>query len=128
MTLPAYTSTKEHYTEEQIMVVEKTADRRTGANYLTLFGIIIVLILPLLALAHILSSRRKLRRESQPGRASSASVLFTGTPLTTFNRYGKPADPINMQIHGAAGQIGGAVASAASYIADEIAFTRSART
>src|SRR5260370_32668746 len=52
MTLPAYTSTKEHYTEEQIMVVEKTPDRRTGANYLTLFVIIIVLILPLLALSH----------------------------------------------------------------------------
>src|SRR5260370_20869057 len=75
------------------MVVEKTADRRTGANYLTLFGIIIVLILPLLALAHILSSRRKLRRESQPGRAASASVLFTGTPLTTFNRYGSRVIP-----------------------------------
>ena len=72
MALPAYTNTKEYYTEEQVMVVEKTADRRTGANYLTLFGIIIVLNLPLLALAHILSSRRKLRRESQPGRTATA--------------------------------------------------------
>jgi hypothetical protein len=109
------------------MVVEKTADRRTGASYLTLFGIIIVLILPLLALAHILSSRRKLRRESQPGRAASASVSSTGTPLTTFNRYGKPGDPINMQIHGVAGQIGAAFATAGWYRADEIDFITSAR-
>src|SRR5260370_10245409 len=98
------------------MVVEKTADRRTGANYLTLFGIIIVLILPLLALAHILSSRRKLRRESQPGRAASASVLVTGTPLTTFNRYGKPGDPITNQKHGLAAQIGSALATARSVV------------
>src|SRR5260370_35215926 len=44
MTLPAYTSTKEHYTEEQIMEVETPADRGTAANYVTLFGITVVLI------------------------------------------------------------------------------------
>ena len=109
------------------MVVEKTADRRTGTSYLPFLGVFIVIILPLLALAHILSTRRKLRRASHRGRAVSASVSSNGTPLTTFNRYGNPGDPINMQISGTDGQIGAAYASAGWYRADEIDFITSAR-
>ena len=48
-------------------------------------------------------------------------------PLTTFNRYGDPGDPINMQIRGTDGQIGAAFASAGWYRADEIDFITSAR-
>ena len=109
------------------MVVEKTADRRTGTSYLPFLGVFIVIILPLLALAHILSTRRKLRRASHRGRHVSASVSSNGTPLTTVNRNGNPGDPINMQISGTDGQIGAAFGSAGWYRADEIDFITSAR-
>jgi hypothetical protein len=109
------------------MVVEKTADRRAGTSYLPFLGAFIVIILPLLALAHILSTRRKLRRASHRGRAVSASVSSNGTPLTTINRNGNPGDPINMQICGTNGQIGAAFGSAGWYRADEIDFITSAR-
>ena len=101
--------------------------RRTGASSILFFGIIIVIIFSLLALAHILSTRRKLRHASHAGRAVSAKVSSTGMPLTTFNRYGNPGDPINMQICGTDGQIGAAFASAGWYRADEIDFITSAR-
>jgi hypothetical protein len=109
------------------MVVEKTADRRVATSYLPFLGAIIVIIFSLLALAHILSTRRKLHRASHRGRAVSASVSSEGMPLTTFNRYGNPGDPINMQIGGTDGQIGAAFASAGWYRADEIDFITSAR-
>jgi hypothetical protein len=101
--------------------------RRTGASSILFFGIIIVIIFSLLALAHILSTRRKLRHASHAGRAVSAKVSSTGMPLTTFNRYGNPGDPINMQICGTDGQIGAAFASAGWYRADEIDVITSAR-
>ena len=109
------------------MVVEKTADRRAVTSYLPFLGVFIVIILSLLALAHILSTRRKLRRASHRGRHVSASVSSHGTPLTTLNRNGKPGDPINMQISSTNGQIGAAFGSAGWYRADEIDFITSAR-
>ena len=51
-------------TEELVMVVEKAADRRAATSYLPFLGAFIVIILSLLALAHILSTRRKLRHAS----------------------------------------------------------------
>ncbi len=109
------------------MVVEKTADRKVATRYLPFLGVFIVIIFSLLALAYILSTRRKLHRASHRGRAVSASVSSEGMPLTTFNRYGDPGDPINMQISGTDGQIGAAFVSAGWYRADEIDFITSAR-
>lgn len=109
------------------MEIKKIAGRITGASYLPLLGIIIVIIFSLLALAHILSTRRKLRHASHAGRTASANVSSTSMPLTTFNRYGNLGDPINMQICGTDGQIGAAFASAGWYRADEIDFITSAR-
>ena len=109
------------------MEVNIKPGRRIGVSYLPFLGIIIVTIFSLLALAHILSTRRKLHRASHAGRAISAKVSSTGMPLTTFNRYGDPGDPINMQICGTDGQIGAAFASAGWYRADEIDFITSAR-
>ncbi|HEY6285583.1 MAG TPA: LssY C-terminal domain-containing protein [Ktedonobacteraceae bacterium] len=109
------------------MEVKKKVGGRTGASYLPFLGIIIVIILSLLALAHILSNKRKLHRASHAGRAASANVSSSGMPLTTINRYGSTCDPINMQISGADRQIGAAFASAGWYRADEIDFITSAR-
>ncbi len=109
------------------MVVEKTADRKVATRYLPFLGVFIVIIFSLLALAYILSTRRKLHRASHRGRAVSSSVSSEGMPLTTFNRYGDPGDPINMQIRGTDGQIGAAFVSAGWYRADEIDFITSAR-
>ena len=109
------------------MEVKIKAGRRTGVSYLPFLGIIIVIIFSLLALAHILSTRRKLRHSSHAGRAASANLSSTGMPLTTFNRNGDPGDPINVQVCGTDGQIGAAFASAGWYRADEIDFITSAR-
>jgi LssY C-terminus len=109
------------------MEVKIKAGRKTGARYIPFLGIIIVIILSLLALAHILSTRRKLRHASHAGRAASADLSSTGMPLTTFNRNGDLGDPINMQICATDGQIGAAFASAGWYRADEIDFITSAR-
>ena len=100
--------------------------KRRVASYLPFLGAFIVIILSLLALARILFIRRKLRHSSSAGRAISAKVSSVGMPLTTFNRYGNPGDPINMQIHGTDGQIGAAFATAGWYRADEIDFITSA--
>jgi len=108
------------------MEVEKTG-RRSVASYLPFLGIIAVIIFSLLALAHILSTKRKLRHASSAGRTASPEVSSTGMPLTTLNRYGKAGDPINMQICATDGQIGAAFASAGWYRADEIDFITSAR-
>ena len=107
------------------MEVEK-ADRRTPTSYLPFFGISVI-ILSLLALVRILLTWRKLHHSSHAGRAISAQVSSVGMPLTTFNRYGDPGDPINMQICGTDGQIGAAFASAGWYRADELGFITSAR-
>jgi hypothetical protein len=53
--------------EVQAMEIKK----RTGASYLPFLGIIIVITFSLLALAHILSTKRKLHRASHAGRAIS---------------------------------------------------------
>ena len=108
------------------MEVEKV-DRRSATSYLPFLGIFAVIIFSLLALAHILSTKRKLRHASSAGRAISAQVSSLGMPLTTFNRYGNPGDPINMEICATDGQIGAAFASAGWYRADEIDFITSAR-
>ena len=100
--------------------------KRTVASYLPFWGIIVI-IFSLLALAHILSTKRRLRHASSAGRAISAKVSSVGMPLTTFNRYGNPGDPINMEICAIDGQIGAAFASAGWYRADEIDFITSAR-
>ena len=100
--------------------------KRTVASSLPFWGIIVT-IFSLLALAHILSTKRRLRHASSAGRAISAKVSSVGMPLTTFNRYGNPGDPINMEICATDGQIGAAFASAGWYRADEIDFITSAR-
>ncbi len=92
-----------------------------------LTGIIIVILLPLVVLAYILSVCYRLRREAQQGRDASASVSPDDIPLTTFNRYGNPGDPINIEFIGTDGQIGAAFASAGWYRADEIDFVTSVR-
>jgi hypothetical protein len=107
------------------MEVEK-ADGRTLTSYLPFFGIFVI-ILSLLALVRILLTWRKLHHSSHAGRAISAQVSSVGMPLTTFNRYGDPGDPINMRICGTDGQIGAAFASAGWYRADELGFITSAR-
>jgi len=108
------------------MEVEKV-DRRATTSYLPFLGAFIVIIFSLLALAHILSTKRKLRHASSAGRAISAEVSSTGMPLTTFNRYGDSGDPINMEVCATDGQIGAAFASAGWYRADELDFITSAR-
>jgi hypothetical protein len=105
----------------------KIKARRTVASYLPFLGIIAVCIFSLLALAHILSTKRKLHHASHAGRAASANAASAGNPLTCFNRDGDSGDPINMQICGTDGQIGAAFASAGWYRADEIDFITSAR-
>src|SRR5215831_10004943 len=112
--------------EEQTMEVKIKA-RRTVASFLPFLGIITVFIFSLLALAHILSTKRKLHHASSAGRAASAEISSVGWPLTTFCHTGDPGDPINMQICATDGQIGAAFASAGWYRADEIDFITSAR-
>jgi hypothetical protein len=109
------------------MEVKKKAGGRTGASFLPFLGIIVVITLSLLSLAHILATWRKLHHASHRGRAVSANVSSSGMPLTTFNRNGNQCDPINMQISGAVRQIGAAFASAGWYRADEIDFITSTR-
>ena len=107
-------------------LVEATAGLASAASPL-LIGIIVVVLLALAMLVRVLLVQRKLHRESRAGRAVSAAVASGLTPLTTFNRAGKPGDPINMQITGTNGQIGAAFAAAGWYRADEIDFITSFR-
>lgn len=109
------------------MKVKIKAGTRTAASNLLFAGIFAVIIFSLLALAHILMTRRRLKHSASAGRAISAKVSSTGMPLTTFNRYGDAGDPINMQISGTDAQIGAAFASAGWYRADEIDLVTSAR-
>ena len=105
----------------------KIKARRTVTSYLPFLGIIAVSIFSLLALAHILSTKRRLHHASHAGRTASANVSSAGNPLTTFNHDGNQGDPINMQICATDGQIGAGFASAGWYRADEIDFITSAR-
>src|SRR5690242_13981200 len=86
----------------------------------------VVVLLVLAALLRVLLVMRTLRRASRGGRTASV-VALGATPLTTFNRAGKPGDPINVQILATSGQIGAAFAAAGWYRADEIDFVTSAR-
>jgi hypothetical protein len=96
-------------------------------------GVIIVVVVVLAMVARILAVRRRLRIHSQRGREVSASasapehLSVSGRPLTTFNRAGKPGDPINMQLVGSNGQLGASFAAAGWYRADEIDLVTSAR-
>jgi hypothetical protein len=112
---------------EQVMEFEETEDRKPGSVSFILIGIIVVILLPLVALVYVLSIHRKLWHASKQGRDVSARVSPDDMPLTTFNRYGNPGDPINMEIIGIDGQIGAAFASAGWYRADEIRFVTSVR-
>jgi hypothetical protein len=80
-----------------------------------------------LATRRVLQVKRHLHHSSKIGRETSASVPATGTPLTSFNRYGQPGDPINVECVGTDGQIGAAFAAAGWYRADEIDFVTAAR-
>jgi LssY C-terminus len=105
--------------------VEKT-DTRTGVSVLVFVGSTI-LALSAVALTYLLSVHEKLRRASKPGRVASATVSPSDRPLTSFNRAGKPGDPINLEFVGTDGQIGVTFASTAWYRADEIRLVTSAR-
>ena len=86
----------------------------------------VAVLLTLAALLRVLLVLRRLRRASRGGR--TASVIAPGaTPLTTFNRAGRPGDPLNVQLLATSGQIGAAFAAAGWYRADEIDFVTSAR-
>lgn len=89
--------------------------------------IAILVVLAALALGRILIVRRQLRRASRRGREISAQLPASDTPLTTFNREGRPGDPINMQIVATSGQLGASFAAAGWYRADEIDLVTSAR-
>lgn len=80
-----------------------------------------------LATRHVVKNKRRLHESSAVGRATSATVSPTERPLTSFNRYGQPGDPINFECVGTPGQIGAAFAAAAWYRADEIDLLTSAR-
>lgn len=89
--------------------------------------VVIVVVLAIAALVRVLVVRRRLRRASRRGREVSAQVPTDGMPLTTFNREGRPGDPINMQIIATNGQLGASFVSARWYRADEIDLVTSAR-
>ena len=80
-----------------------------------------------LATRHIARNKRRLHESATGGRETSATLAPTETPLTSFNRYGQPGDPINFECVGTQGQIGAAFAAAAWYRADEIDLITSAR-
>jgi LssY C-terminus len=110
------------------MVLVEAIATVSGSVSRILLGILgLVVLLVLVALLRVLSVLRTLRRESRAGRVASAAVSSSDTPLTTFNRAGKPGDPINMQIIGTGGQVGAAFAAAGWYRADEIDFVTSLR-
>ena len=109
------------------MNVKIKSGGRPITSSLPFLGIIGVIIFSILALAHILYTRRKLRNASIAGRSISAEVSSAGLPFTTFTRDGEPGDPINMEICATGGQIGAAFASAGWYRADELDFITSAR-
>ena len=80
-----------------------------------------------LATRRVAHNKRRLHESASAGRATSATVAPTEQPLTSFNRYGQPGDPINFECVGTDGQIGAAFAAAAWYRADEIDLITSAR-
>lgn len=104
---------------------EKT-DTKTGVNALIFVGSGLLALFAV-ALAYLLSVHEKLRRASKPGREVSATVSPSDKPLTTFNRAGKPGDPINIEFVGTDGQVGATFLSAGWYRADEIRLITSVR-
>ena len=86
----------------------------------------VVVLLVLAALLRVLLVIRKVRRASRGGRTRSVVAPGT-TPLTTFNRAGRPGDPTNIQLVATSAQIGAAFAAAGWYRADEIDLVTSAR-
>ncbi|HLI08459.1 MAG TPA: LssY C-terminal domain-containing protein [Ktedonobacteraceae bacterium] len=86
-----------------------------------------VLALSVAALVYLLSVHAKLHHASKHGRAVSAAITPADNPLTSFNREGKPGDPLNLEFVGTDGQIGASFASAGWYRADEIRLVTSAR-
>ncbi len=80
-----------------------------------------------LVMAHLFNVTRRLRRESRRGREESARQSASEIPLMTFNRAGRPGDPINLEITGASGQLGASFAAAGWYRADEIDLVTSIR-
>lgn len=97
------------------------------ANPLLLAGIALLVVLLLAAVARVLAVLARLRREERPGRQASAGLPAADLPLTSFNRKGKPGDPVNVEIAATAGQIGAAFAAAGWYRADEIDLVTSVR-
>jgi LssY C-terminus len=84
------------------------------------------------AVARVLSVRRKLHHAGRAGRDVSAATQTVSAsanehPLTTFNREGHAGDPLNMQVVGSNGQLGASFAAAGWYRADEIDFVTSTR-
>ncbi|MGH2485028.1 MAG: LssY C-terminal domain-containing protein, partial [Ktedonobacterales bacterium] len=80
-----------------------------------------------LAARRIAQNKRRLHESAAVGRATSATLAPTDQPLTSFNRYGQPGDPINFECVGTQGQVGAAFAAASWYRADEIDLVTSAR-
>lgn len=88
---------------------------------------LILLLLPLAALAYVLLVMSKMRRASRKARDAAATASEHGTPLLTYDHAGRPGDPLNIQLLGSAGQIGAAFAAAGWYRADEIDLITSLR-
>jgi hypothetical protein len=79
------------------------------------------------ATRRILHVKKHLHESSTLGRETSAGLPATDLPLTSFNRYGQPGDPINLECVGTDGQIGAAFGAAGWYRADEIDLVTSTR-
>lgn len=92
-----------------------------------LAGLALVIVLALAAVVRVLMVLARLRREERAGREASAGLPAAEMPLTSFNRKGKPGDPVNVEIVGTAAQIGAAFAAAGWYRADEIDLVTSVR-
>ena len=96
-------------------------------------GIVVAAVVVVgVAVARVLSARRRLHHAGRGGREVSAatqtvSASANAHPLTTFNREGHVGDPLNMQIVGSNGQLGASFAAAGWYRADEIDLVTSTR-
>ncbi|MGH2518046.1 MAG: LssY C-terminal domain-containing protein, partial [Ktedonobacterales bacterium] len=90
-------------------------------------GVALILLLILLIFTLIVIRRaRGLHAASARGRLISAEQSGSH-PLTNFTRDGVPSDPLNVEIIGAASQLGTAFAAAGWYRADEIDLITSLR-
>jgi len=86
----------------------------------------IALILLLAALVRVLRTMRRLHEASSEGRRVSG-LQVGGHPVTSFDREGKPSDPLNVKLVGTSGQVASAFVAAGWYRADEIDFVTSVR-